>query len=360
MHDSPLYHRFGLVLLCCLTLPLAIRGDGCIIDRLRRYVPEQEQLAFIEWQNGRERMYVATRTDPTDHPSLWIVPVRSSPESVQAEPVETAPQVVYYQPLVARTRERLQRAIFMTALLDSGGMLVWMGLPFLPIGCPAAFAPGGDVQEYQRVEKLGMVVTVMTARSAEALDRYLTDNGVSTTAANLAALQPYLGQQEEYALVCGWLTKGGKKLAARAVRVDFPTPKLFYPLQPTCVYQTEVRTVIYVRGLVQPAADLAVPGVQCHYVRGAVKEINLGYSFAPPKREYGGYFRPPPPDSTLEPLTRIELTSGPSRGPATWSWNPERPPQSSSPASLKQRDWTPCGGRPRCSACCWRPSSPGP
>src|SRR5262245_9100577 len=310
MHSSPVGDRIVPALLCCLALPLVARGDGCVIDRLGRYVPEQEQLAFIEWQDGQERLYVGTRTAPTDQPSLWIVPVRSSPDRVQAEPVETAPQVVYYQPIVARAKQTLNEALFLTALLDSGlapcGLLAFAG-------CPAGGLPAkGDVREYQRIEKLGMVVVVLTARSAEALDGYLTANGVNTTAANLVALEPYLGHQEEFALVCGWLAAGGQKLAARGVRVDFPTPTIFYPLQPTRVYESEVRTVVYVRGLVQPVADLGVPGAQCQYVRGTVKEINLGYSFAAPRSLGGGYLGLPPPDATLEPLTRVEMTSAPS------------------------------------------------
>jgi hypothetical protein len=291
MHYSSTGTWMALTLFCSLALPLATRADGCVIDRLGRYVPEEEQLAFIEWQDGHQRLYLATRTAPTHGASLWLVPIRADPDRVQAEPVETAPQVIYDQPLVARARNRLNDALVLTALLDSS----------LPPCAVSAFGslggaapPRDDVQEYQRVEKLGMVVVVLTARSAEALNGYLAANGVDAAAAQLTALEPYLGQQGEYALVCGWLAEGSTKLAARAVRVDFPTPAIFYPLQPTRVYESEVRTVIYVRGLVQPVAGLAVPGVQCRYLRGSVKEINLGYIASRHPRAQGTALRPGP------------------------------------------------------------------
>jgi hypothetical protein len=323
MFCSPLYNRIVPVLLCCLALPLNARGDGCVIDRLGRYVPEQEQLAFIEWQDGRQRLYVATRTASSDQPSLWIVPIRARADRVEAEPIEAAPQVVYYQPIVGRARERLEEAIVMTAVLDTG-LFACAALPF--IGCAGDKASkGGDVHEHQRVEKHGMVVTVVTAKSTEGLDRYLAANGVSTSAAKLISLTPYLGQQDEYALVCGWLTKSGQEMTARAVRVDFPTPAIFYPLQPTRVYETKIPTVVYVRGLVRPTADLAVPGVQCQYLRGAVEERNLGYSLATSERS-SNRKRRPPPDATLELLTRVEVTSAPSSWTDDLVLEPQAPP----------------------------------
>jgi hypothetical protein len=86
--------------------------------------------------------------------------------------------------------------------------------------------------------------------------------------------------------------------------------------------------VIYVRGLVRPAADLAVPGVECRYVRGAVKEVNLGHSFAADKRSAGHRGRPPS-DATLELLTRVEVTSAPA------SWNSDLVLETGAPAAIE-------------------------
>lgn len=105
-------------LLCGMLACQQAQGDGCVIDRVGRYVPEQEQLAFIKWHDGQQRLYVATRTEPTDQPTLWIVPIRAQPQHAQAEPVETTPQVIYYRPFVERALQRIDAALTQTQALD--------------------------------------------------------------------------------------------------------------------------------------------------------------------------------------------------------------------------------------------------
>src|SRR5215475_6907798 len=85
--------RVALAIASWLAMSLAARGDGSIIDAFGRYVPEHEQQAVIEWRDGQERLYVATRAASTGGPSLWMVPVRASPARVQAEPVKELPRV---------------------------------------------------------------------------------------------------------------------------------------------------------------------------------------------------------------------------------------------------------------------------
>jgi hypothetical protein len=322
MFNSSQANLYVPVLLCSLMLPLVARGDGCVIDRLGRYVPEKEQRAFIEWKNGHERLYVATRTAPTEQASLWIVPIRAAPDRVWAEPVETAPRLVYYQPIAARARQRLEAGIFMTAVLDTG-LLPCALLPF--IGCEGEKrreTEKDDVREHRRVEKYGMIVTVVSAITAEGLDRYLADNGIHTSAAQLVGLTPYLGQEDEYSLVCGWMGKGGKELTARAVRVDFPTPTIFYPLQPTRVYESVIPTVVYVRGLVRPVADLAVPGATYTYLHGNVTNLESRFVKSTDLSER----RRPVPESIFEELTRVELTSASSSWTSDLVMEPSAPP----------------------------------
>jgi hypothetical protein len=191
--------------------------------------------------------------------------------------------------------------MLLTGLLDTG--LFSYGILIYSILIPSGFG-GGDkyakkdgVEEFQRVERLGMVVVVLSVRSAEALDRYLAANGVQTRAADLSAVKPYFGS-EEYALVCAWAARAAEKVSARALRIDFPSPVVFYPLRPTRVYESEVRTAIFVRGLVRPAGRDSVAGVRCHYREGRIEEPGVAQG----------------DKSRREPITRVELT-GP---PASW------------------------------------------
>src|SRR5262245_13250031 len=77
----------------CLFLPALALADGCILGK-NGYIPERSQVAFIEWNNGQERLFVATKADATGEPSVWIIPVPANPEQVKAEPVERFPHVV--------------------------------------------------------------------------------------------------------------------------------------------------------------------------------------------------------------------------------------------------------------------------
>src|SRR5436189_5310914 len=96
MENPLMLPRIGfafLSVLSCLFLPRLALADGCIFGK-GGYIPERSQVAFIEWNNGHERLFVATKADATAEPSVWIIPVPVNPEQVKAEPVERFPHVV--------------------------------------------------------------------------------------------------------------------------------------------------------------------------------------------------------------------------------------------------------------------------
>ena len=94
--------------ICTLPMFLGFPGigwaDGFLLGKRGQYVPEKEQRAFIEWEAGRERLFVATRSGESTGPALWIVPVPATPEGVDAEPVERFPHVVTSRPVVQPAR----------------------------------------------------------------------------------------------------------------------------------------------------------------------------------------------------------------------------------------------------------------
>ena len=61
------------IVICLIVLPPA-RADGCKFRTDGRKVPEREQRAFIEWENGTETLHVAALADPTTEGTVWIVP----------------------------------------------------------------------------------------------------------------------------------------------------------------------------------------------------------------------------------------------------------------------------------------------
>jgi hypothetical protein len=307
-------HRLPCLVLLSVAVGLltfrAVAADGCILKKGGGYVPERSQIAFIEWKDGQERLFVATKADNTAEPTVWIVPVPANPEHVKAEPMEKFPQVMGTNQL-PRLHKRLEETQDWVLLRNLG--LFPMGLigtfkvsTFSTVGgsLPAGGSGRSDVQVHAHVEKHGMVTEVLTARTAEALNQYLHGKQLGVAAAQLTSLKEYIGQ--ECALVCSWRSQAHS--TARAVRIDFPTPQIFYPLLPSRVYEHPVPTSIFVRGWVRPTTAMRRQSVNCTpglwrvEERGPEKKVPV-FSFHHKVEE----------DTEVEPLTRVEVSSMPSQ-----------------------------------------------
>jgi hypothetical protein len=281
-----------------------IRGDGCKFASDGRKVPEREQRAFVEWADGVETLHVAALSDPITEGSVWVVPVRGGASAVRAEPVEEFPAAVYYHTLKSRAERQLRDAINFAGLLDSGGLCCPL---FVQIGC-GGMAPAKAAVEASRVEKLGMVVTVVSAQSRDEIARYLDAQGVNRAATDLSSLDPYFGK-DEHAFVCGWVAPRKEPVQATGLKIVFPSPTIWFPLRPTRAYTDPVDTVVYVRGFVKPAPGCDLSGLKCQYIEGEVRSMGVGQAFdknTVPDHPY--YF----PDR-LEPLTRVTLSTDPQK-----------------------------------------------
>lgn len=293
----------ALILLLVIVPPAW--ADGCKYMKDGRKVPEHEQRALIEWDQGVETLYVAALSDPTNEATLWIVPVRSAAKSIKAEPVDQFPAVVYYETLRNRAERQLREAIVLSGMLDSGGLCC----PLFMGGCGGA-APPKTASEASRIERLGMIVTVVSAESRASLERYLDEQGVNRTAADLSSLDPYFSHSE-YAFICGWVAKRTDPVRATALKMTFPSPTLWFPLMPTRAYSNSIQTVVYVRGFVKPAPGCDLPSLKCEYIFGDVREVGVGHSFDQELLPDRAHFHSAPYPTPLERLTRVTLTTDP-------------------------------------------------
>jgi len=296
-----------------------VRADGCKFRTDGRLVPEREQRAFIEWENGIETLHVAARADATTEGTVWIVPVRANAKSVKAEPVDRFQAVVYYETLKNRAVRDLRDAIGVTGILNSAGLCC---IPFVG-GCG-----GGEPKaavEASRVEKLGMVLVVLSAETRGELEVYLDAQGVNRAAADLSSLDPYLGKPG-YAFVCGWVAKRGEPVTATAMKINFPSPTYWFPLQPTRAYTNAVETVVYVRSFVKPAPGCSLPDLKCQYIFGGVKELGVGQALARDEDSHRvGHY-----SGRLERLTRVTLSTD----PRTWDRDLELEPGTTTVGTL--------------------------
>ncbi len=285
-------------LLLALTLAgcLAARAqaDGFVLGLKGAPVPEEEQQALVEWRDGREQLFLATRTGPTQGPSVWVVPVPGLPEEVRAEPLERFPRVVTFHSVTASARARLNEVRNWGLVLDSGFLLVFGLLSQTAQATRAGGMEGQPpegVQVHQRVEKLGLVVELLTAQSAKTLDHYLARHALNARADRLTMLEPYF--EQPYTFVCAWSATGSRTPAARSLRIEFPSPTVYYPLRPSQAYGADLAANVYVRGWARPSANPSPAGARCRYGRGMVREEGAASPAA------------------VEPLTRVEL--GPAR-----------------------------------------------
>jgi hypothetical protein len=294
--------RFA-VIVTLLAGPATARADGCKYSFTGRIVPEREQRALIEWADGFETLYVAARSDPTAEGTVWIVPIRATAADVRAEPVDEFPTVTHYETVADKARRRLFTAVGIVAIMDSGGLCC----PFFVGGCAGSPAAAAEVS---RVERLGMIVTVISADSRAAIEKYLDDQGVNRSAADLSPLNPYFGPGGN-AFVCGWVAKRSEPATANGLKVTFPAPNVWFPLRPTRAYTGPVETVVYVRGFVQPAAGCELPGLACQTIFGHVEAKGIGQAFDLGRAEAEEFIRRQGRFSKFEQMTRVTLTTDP-------------------------------------------------
>lgn len=296
--------RFAIALVLLAAVP-TVRADGCKFARDGRFVPEREQRAMIEWSGGVETLYVAALSDLTKDASVWVVPIRAASTAITAEPVDEFPVVGFYETLKTRARRPLDDWLTMTAVLNSGGLLC----PLIAPGCEDKSTATG--KEVSRVEKLGMIVTVVSAESRPALESYFETQGINRKVADLSPLDPYFGKPD-YAFVCGWVAREGDPATATGLKIVFASPTLWFPLRPTRAYANPVGTVVYVRGAARPADGCDLPGLRCEYVYGVVEPRSINKAFAAaPVYERSSHYAEAQYAGKETLLTRVTLTDNP-------------------------------------------------
>jgi hypothetical protein len=217
--------------------------------------------------------------------------------------VDEFPVVTHYDTVADRVRARLQSAAGLVVVLDSGGLFC----PCLIGGCGSSPAAA---DELSRIERLGMVVTVVSAESRTAIEAYLDGQGVDHSAVDLSSLDCYFGSAG-HAFVCGWVARRDQPATANGLKVTFPSPTIWFPLRPTRIYTDPVETVVYVRSFVKPTAECILPGLTGQPIFGHVEAKGVAQSFRKDRSEDADNLRRYGSLSHFEPMTRVSLTTDP-------------------------------------------------
>jgi hypothetical protein len=246
---------FSLIFIILLFLPLFIFADGGTIRRLPEgtwdWVDQNSQEAFINYQNGIEKLIIGVDFKKEFSEAFWIIPIPSKPEDVKIDIVSSLPRFYGW--------EVTKKAKW--ALGEPTSFLIYPtvfpGIVLVSLSGARAGAgkgvEGGDVTVFAYLEKAGMVAEVLTAKTDQALYDYLSEKGLKIERGAISVFNQYIGK--DYSFVVSWISSekpeeltGGE----RGIYITFPTSKIYYPLIPTSAYEKKtipitIRVLDYVK-----------------------------------------------------------------------------------------------------------------
>jgi hypothetical protein len=252
-----LFTTLGTFLVILLTVfsaaPQSVIADGMMIkhdpysDRWD-YSGETNQHAFINYEDGLEKMILSVGMEETSGNAVWIFPIPSEPNKVVIDVVTKLP-LLSGEEITKKAKSNLldiKKALPATQIYTIPfilGMSMAKGRAILSADLEAGGDIETDVKVYEHLEKKGITTEIITAKTAQSLYRYLQGKGLKVEEGAIPVLDHYIGK--EFTFVVSWISetateKLGLRTTQRGVFVTFPTQEIYYPLLPTSVYGSEV------------------------------------------------------------------------------------------------------------------------
>lgn len=258
----------SFLILAFLT-PSFVMADGMMIkpDPYRDrwdYVSESNQQAYINYEDGLEKLILSVGLEKAEGEMVWIFPVPANPQKVVIDVLTEFPNL-RGEEINKKAKSKLEdirEALLLTqiypAFFSSLGRKSTMSTKNSPAGWgysdSAEYGRKSDVVVYEHLEKEGITTEVITAQTSEGLQKYFKSKRLNIEQNSIPALNHYIGK--DFTFVVSWISKnptaksGSKQ---KGVFVTFPTKKLYYPLLLTSVYGSErIPTTIRIMGFVSP------------------------------------------------------------------------------------------------------------
>jgi len=244
--------------------PLLASADGGAIRPLPNgdwtWVDENSQQAFINYEQGAEKLIVAVDLAEESSDIAWIIPVPSNPEKVEIDITSELP-IFFGDDVISKAKLEFSenlKASYYAGLLGQ----IWT-FPFSIIfvslggargGLGGEMASGDLVSVETHIEKAGMVAEVITVKSSQAIYNYFSKKGFNIKEGSISELNSYI--EKDYSFVVSWIASGiggEENKGQRGIFISFPTPKIYYPLILTSAYgETEIPITIRVLDHVKP------------------------------------------------------------------------------------------------------------
>jgi len=315
-----------LLVLFFVFAPLTASADGMVIYPKPGgwdYSDEKEQRAYIDFNNGLEKMVIATSIETQETGKYWIFPLPSAPEQISIDTVTQLPNMNGSEigGLAKSNLDNLGAALNISQLYTipftqrsytsppyDSGVMFSAGLAEEKISAEP------DVVVHETLVKDGMTTEIVTAKTADGLFDHLKQQNLDVKTGSIPVLDYYIGK--EYSFVVSWINKytppigepqpipagsasspllydttqyNNKDMAIwpyyyqRGLVVTFKTNEIFFPLYPTSVYGSKtVPADIRIMGLVTPKVPEEIKNYittkyyQQTYAGFATLEYNFG------------------------------------------------------------------------------------
>ena len=254
----------ALLVTAFVVFPFSVFADGVVIRPLPKgdwtWVDENSQRAFINYEEGREKLIIAVDFEKENSDIAWIIPVPSTPEKVGIDITSELP-IFFGEDVISKAKIKLSENLKYSYY---GGLLsqIWtfpLSIIFVSLG-GARGGPSGEmvssdlVSIEAHIEKAGMVAEVITAKNGQAIYNYFSQKGFSIKQGSISELNSYI--EKDYSFVVSWIASEAVSEESRGQRgifVSFPTSKVYYPLILTSAYgEREIPITIRVLDHVKP------------------------------------------------------------------------------------------------------------
>lgn len=264
---------YFFILTVFIISPFSTLADGGAFRPLPNgdftWVDENEQQAFINYEEGTEKLIIGVDFKKENSDTAWIIPVPGDSKEVNLDITSKLP-IFFGDDLMSKAKMEISE-ILSTSYFTAIGGQIWP-LPISSIflvslggarssgsGGVAGITgkDGGDIYSGDSVyvqihiEKEGMVAELISAKNSRAIYSYLSDKGFNIDKGSIPQLDSYI--EKNYTFVVSWITASPNPQEQRGIFITFPTANIYYPMLLTSGYgEKEIPITIRVLGHVQP------------------------------------------------------------------------------------------------------------
>lgn len=280
-----------------------------------RSLQENEQRAYLSCDGTTQRMLIAIELDrpdsATNSRALWLLPIRAAAADVKMDLMKDMPRLVGHDPR-KQASDWFYQLGAITRLTQ-----VWPML-FDSLFLPSLSRPR-NAESFQQVDQFGLHSEVIAADSVDALHEYLEGKAATINSDELASFAPYF--DGKHCIVATWIANFDEvnaqlKNRRPAIKIDFPSASLWYPMRATSGYcEKHVPVTLFVAGLVQLAEQGAVVRADHRYFQ--LRTGNDGLARSPWIGERGDRIN----------YTRISVDESANHYTADFTFSPASPPR---------------------------------